>query len=665
MFRQSSRTILGLFLFLWLAVPHMPGQEPERKALTMWEEQDYRSALEGFRELLNQDPENGDYLYYSGRCLLELNRETENAIELLYRASGKGVPVDVYYYLGLAYFRDYNFQEAEKYFKRFKSEASRQEEREVPVDRMIDGCRSASELTSTYNPFRVINVTFLDLGDSTQYSQIKMKGGELQRKPSDFTIDRDRDDPMTRLMFIPKNLRRGSYVYFAGFSRNDKVGTQLFRARRGPGRSWSNPEEIKSLNSDGDEILPYFDPIEDDLYFASNGREGIGGFDLYKSHYDSERDEWTEPINLGFPVNSVMDEYLLLPGSDLGMVMFFSNRQGTDSTVTVYRVHLAEPKRRTVPGDQDMLQEIAHLGGVADEILAELEQFEAEEIAVNADERGPADRVAEHSAESAPPAAGPEEPAIQSVLAEALQHQAVSDSLKDLAASARARIRQSDDPNERWVWQKQIMVWEKRASDEQELADRLYARVQLREQPASASAPAGVPETIEPDRKVGETTVYRYRDSDKSPVTSGTQQPAGPADGIPPAPDVRTGNGSGLAGAASSHVVSRFEILPSSPYSEKNPIPVDIRLPQGTFYRIQLGAFASGVDPAAFGGLAPITGEWIPERGLYKYYTGKFSSYADASRALSRVHSNGYEDAFIVAWYNGKQVSTQRAKQLE
>ena len=40
-------------------------------------------------------------------------------------------------------------------------------------------------------------------------------------------------------------------------------------------------------------------------------------------------------MNLGFPINSTRDELLLLPGSDLGMLMFFSNRQGGDSLVTV------------------------------------------------------------------------------------------------------------------------------------------------------------------------------------------------------------------------------------------------------------------------------------------------------------------------------------------
>ena len=69
-----------------------------------------------------------------------------------------------------------------------------------------------------------------------------------------------------------------------------------------------------------------------------------------------------------------MDEYLLLPGSDLGMVMFFSNRRTAGDMLTVYRVHLAEPKKKTAANNSKMLWEIAQLGGVAEDILAEMDR---------------------------------------------------------------------------------------------------------------------------------------------------------------------------------------------------------------------------------------------------------------------------------------------------
>jgi len=490
-----------------------------------------------------------------------------------------------------------------------------------------------------------------------------MKGGELCRKPPEYFSSGEDRAGLSSIMFVPVTPVRGDYIYYSGYNRAGRDGAQLFRVRRGPGRSWGDPEEIRTLNSGGDEILPYFDPIEDDLYYASNCDGGVGGFDLYRSHYDVERDEWSEPINLGFPVNSVMDEYLLLPGSDLGMLMFFSNREGTDSTVTVYRVHLVEPKKKADPNNPGMLKEIASLGGVASEILAELRS-------ASGPGRGSLHASpGEVSPESVPPK---REPAItkvtilspgeasgsesaggkapyQEILAEALMHQAASDSLKDLATTARARVRESDDPNDRWVWQKQIMVWEKKSRDEEELADALYATMDQSSEPARPGPAVNVPETIEVDTVMGDLTVYRYRD---------------PVPGIEGEPGTQPARKPPVTQAASGYM-NRFDILGASPYSDSNPIPVDVALPGGVFYRVQLGAFATEVEPGAFQGISPVTAETVTDRGLIKYYAGKFTKYEDASAALARIRSRGYEDAFIVAWYNGSTISTQRAKQLE
>ncbi|MEN8157094.1 MAG: hypothetical protein ABFS10_09090 [Bacteroidota bacterium] len=603
-----------------------PGGDPAtlyKSALADFESGDYRSALPGFMALKEAQPGEPLHAYYAGRCLVELNEELDEAIEMLYGASKGQVPGDVTLYLGMAYHKDYNFSEALKYYSRFEMEATRQEVKKYRVKHLISTCRSAREITSTYNQYEVMTVTFFDLSDSTEFTQIKMKGGQLSRKPAAYYKQEEEREGLSSLMFVPSNPLRGDYIYYAGAGRTDKDGTQLFRVKKGPYRTWGDPEEIKQLNTEGDELLPYFDPIGNDLYFSSNGGRGIGGFDLYRSHFDRERDVWSEPVNMGFPINSVMDEFLLLPGSDLGMVMFFSNRQGTDSTLTVYRVHLVEPKKSTDVNDNRMLRDIANLGGVADEILAEIESMP---------DPGRA------SKDASPGAAAPEitpvtilspegeGPSHQAILAEALMHQAASDSIKDLASAARLKVRESDDPNDRWVWQKQIMVWEKRAADQEKMADELYASLELER--TSSTHLTGARPVVE-----GEP---------------GTQ------------PDMKT-----TPAAATPAKVNRFEILGESPYNRNHPVPVDVAIPDGVFYRIQMGALGDAAAPDAFTGICPITAETIPERGLIKYYAGKFSIYADASDALVRVRSAGFEDAFIVSWYNGNPISTQRAKQLE
>ncbi|HPA66799.1 MAG TPA: hypothetical protein PLA42_01615 [Tenuifilaceae bacterium] len=115
--------------------------------------------------------------------------------------------------------------------------------------------------------------------------------------------------------------------------------------------------------------------------------------------------------------------------------------------------------------------------------------------------------------------------------------------------------------------------------------------------------------------------------------------------------------------AVESEISSDFGISKTSPYNEENPIPAVSALPNGICYKIQLGVYGTPRQPQFFKGIYPISAE--PVGKLTRYYAGVFARLADAESALSKVKSVGFRDAFIVAWYNGQQVSLQRAQQLE
>ncbi|MCK5368070.1 MAG: OmpA family protein, partial [Cyclobacteriaceae bacterium] len=63
------------------------------------------------------------------------------------------------------------------------------------------------------------------------------------------------------------------------------------------------------INSREDEVSPFIHVNGTSLFFASKGLPGFGGFDLYKSelHYTS----WSEPENLGYPINTHEDQVSL------------------------------------------------------------------------------------------------------------------------------------------------------------------------------------------------------------------------------------------------------------------------------------------------------------------------------------------------------------------
>ena len=100
-------------------------------------------------------------------------------------------------------------------------------------------------------------------------------------------------------------------------------------------------------------------------------------------------------------------------------------------------------------------------------------------------------------------------------------------------------------------------------------------------------------------------------------------------------------------------------------YSENHPIPLRKTYPDKLVYHIQLGVFSKKPEYDSFGAMAPVYYEEIENKGLFKYYAGLFFSYKAAGDAHIIIKSRGFPDSFIVAFNEGKQISVDRARQIE
>ena len=87
---------------------------------------------------------------------------------------------------------------------------------------------------------------------------------------------------------------------------------------------WTAPVNMGSnINSEGDEMSPFIHFDGKTLYFASDGKPGMGGFDIYISRMD-EDSTWSVPKNLGYPINTFNDEMGLVIEAN-GQYAFFSS----------------------------------------------------------------------------------------------------------------------------------------------------------------------------------------------------------------------------------------------------------------------------------------------------------------------------------------------------
>lgn len=98
----------------------------------------------------------------------------------------------------------------------------------------------------------------------------------------------------------------GSTVYFVS-ERPDGLGQGDIYVSTKKGEGWSNPKNLGAvINTDLDEKFVFIHPNGKTLYFSTNGHQTMGSYDIFKTEFVNG--EWSVPINLGYPINTVNEE---------------------------------------------------------------------------------------------------------------------------------------------------------------------------------------------------------------------------------------------------------------------------------------------------------------------------------------------------------------------
>lgn len=125
----------------------------------------------------------------------------------------------------------------------------------------------------------------------------------------------------------------GKLLYFAsdmpgGFGKSD-----LWFSEQQADGSWAKPVNCgPEINTAEEEAFPTMGP-DGTLFFASKGKIGMGGYDLYKS--TGEKTRWSKSENLKYPINSASDDFYLYT-KDGKFGYFSSNRQGGAGDDDIY-----------------------------------------------------------------------------------------------------------------------------------------------------------------------------------------------------------------------------------------------------------------------------------------------------------------------------------------
>jgi outer membrane protein OmpA-like peptidoglycan-associated protein len=102
---------------------------------------------------------------------------------------------------------------------------------------------------------------------------------------------------------------------------------------------WQKPVNLgEGVNTNENEMSPYIHKDNHTLYFSSDGWTGMGGYDLFISRF-SEDSIWSEPENLGYPINTWSDEIGMVVTAD-GSKAFFSSAINDSTGKDIYEFDL-------------------------------------------------------------------------------------------------------------------------------------------------------------------------------------------------------------------------------------------------------------------------------------------------------------------------------------
>lgn len=124
----------------------------------------------------------------------------------------------------------------------------------------------------------------------------------------------------------------------------------LFMTNR-DGQTWTNPLMLSELESRLTECdYPFLLADGITLYFAGKGEGSVGGYDIFKTTYDTEDFHYLEPVNMGLPFNSKANEYFMAINDQQNLGWLVTDRNQPEDTVCIYTF---EPLSKRVNHDPD------------------------------------------------------------------------------------------------------------------------------------------------------------------------------------------------------------------------------------------------------------------------------------------------------------------------
>lgn len=256
------------------------------------------------------------------------------------------------------YMNHYQFDKAEELLNQNIKKLKRKRQPTNVEERELQGIARMRSMMRATERVTVIDSLVVDKNAFLNHVKLSPESGEISPYGAFF----HRTDESGCTVYLSE---LGNKIYFAQPDEDKRL--RLFTSDLVGGK-WTTPHKLDELDGDDAQNYPFMLSDGVTLYYAAQGEESIGGYDIFVTRYDMDEKKFLHPENLGMPFNSPANDYMLAIDEFNQLGWFVSDRNQPEDKACIY-IFIPDDVRKAYDADiyeEDELCRLALIHSIAE-----------------------------------------------------------------------------------------------------------------------------------------------------------------------------------------------------------------------------------------------------------------------------------------------------------
>lgn len=288
----------------------------------------YAKAKPMLKKCLRTAPKDARINYWYGASCVETG-ELEEARSYLQFAADHKIQ-NAFRYLGRYYYLTRDFDSAISNLELFLSKASPTDAGYTEAENLLQRVKAEQKFMRRVQKVMFVDSVIVNKDAFLAAFRLSPESGTLQygKDLSDAVFNECKQEEI-----VAYTNEMGNKIYI---SIPDSAGKLSLASSYLMAGKWSTPTLLKGFPETGNSTYPFLLSDGITLYFANDGENSMGGYDIFMTRYNSATDRFLKAENAGLPFNSTANDYMMAVDELNGLGWFATDRRCAEGTVCIY-----------------------------------------------------------------------------------------------------------------------------------------------------------------------------------------------------------------------------------------------------------------------------------------------------------------------------------------